>query len=75
MGFNPYATEERREPHDSILDEIGPGSMTKASVVDALSDEHEEKDVKVALSDLITEGDLKEHPEIDGAWMNPDAQS
>lgn len=74
MGFNPYATEERREPHDSILDEIGPGSMTKSSVVDALEGEYDEQAVKIALSDLITEGELEEHPDFEGSWRNPDAQ-
>lgn len=48
--------------------------MTKASVVAALSDEHDEQNVKVALSDLITEDELEEHPEIDGAWRNPGVQ-
>lgn len=74
MDFNPYATEERREPHDSILDEIGPGSMTKASIVETLSDEFGERYIKVALSDLVTKGELEEHPEIDGAWRNPGVQ-
>ena len=32
--------------------------MTKPSVVDALADEYDEQTVKVALLDLITEGDL-----------------
>ncbi len=67
----PSEEPDRNDTRAGILEYIGPGSATKATLVDVLGDEHGETQVKVELMDLIDEGELVEHPEIDGAWMKP----
>lgn len=46
----------------------GPGTRTKASLVSELEGEVEQIEVTRALGNLVVEGEVEEHPEIDGAY-------
>ena len=53
----------------AIVDVVRPaGSMTVGSIVSALDDESE-RDVKLAVTELIVNGYLREHPEFEGAYV------
>ncbi|QZX98717.1 hypothetical protein [Halobaculum rubrum] len=59
-----------RSVHAAIVENLEqPGSRTKERLVDALADEFDEVDVKHALGDLLVEGTVEEHPEIEGAYV------
>lgn len=51
-----------------IRETVTPGSMTKPKIVDALSDEFPETEVKIELVEMLTDGPLEEHPEIEGVY-------
>lgn len=51
-----------------ILDTVAPGSMTKEDIVEQLEDDHPESEIKSELASLLVDGDLEEHPEIEGVY-------
>ena len=42
--------------------------MTIETIVDGLEEDYPRREVKVELSSMITDGELEEHPEIEGAY-------
>jgi hypothetical protein len=51
-----------------ILETIDPGSMTKATIVDQLTEDYSEREIKSELADMLVDDSLEEHPEIDGVY-------
>lgn len=56
---------------EEILELVEPGSMTTSTIVTELSDDHSERQVKLEVVELITDGELEEHPEIDDVYRVP----
>lgn len=52
----------------------GPGTRTKDSLVSELEEEVEPTEVTRTLGNLVVEGEVEEHPEIDGAYRLTDSQ-
>lgn len=57
---------------EEILETVEPASMTKETIVDQLADEYSEREIKTELADMLMDGDLEEHPGIDGAYRSPE---
>lgn len=51
-----------------ILETVAPGSMTKEAIVEQVDDDFPDVEVKSELASLLVDGDLKEHPEIEGVY-------
>lgn len=64
-----------KDVHGAIVDVLDePGSRTKDRIIEAVADRqgYQERPVEVHLSDLILEGTVVEHPQIENAWILAD---
>lgn len=62
------ATEQDGDVHAAIIELLEPGSKKKGQIIDELGDEFGESEIKFALSDLLTSGEIEEHPGIENHW-------
>lgn len=52
----------------AILETVAPGSMTKEAIVEQVDADVPDVEVKSELASLVVDGDLEEHPEIEGVY-------
>ena len=56
----------------AIVELVDPGSMPIGTIVDGLDDQYSAREVQIAVIDLLDDGTLEEHPEIDDVYRVAD---
>ena len=53
---------------EEIRDLVAPASMPAETIVETLGEQYSKREVQLELVDMVTEGELEEHPDFDDAY-------
>jgi hypothetical protein len=60
------------ELRSAILELVEHGSMAPETIIDELAEQFENREIKLELVDMVSDGEIEEHPEIDDVYRTPE---